>query len=334
MARLNSVCTVLATVLLTAAPALGGERDYVLEWLPPAGSVDGYRVLLGPQVGTYDETADLGYVDQDPDGICRATLILDAAQTYHVAMTAWNAYGESDLSNEIRVAASACDPAVCDDGDPCTADDCSTSGCTHSTIPDGTVCGAAGQLCVAGSCRAVECLQDADCTNADSCDGDEVCVDFFCAAGPRLECPAPTQCRDSGCSAESGCWSVDLPDGTVCDDGSASTFDDRCVAGQCTGVPATAELSVTAVTPEVVAPGRVRLHIGGSGFDAATQVRFAGGAGPTPAVSRVTWIDPGLLEVVAEIRPNGPRRARHWDVIVRDGQGREAVLDGGLIVQP
>jgi len=105
----------------------------------------------------YDQNLDLGFVFPDEDGVTRETIVLDAATGYYLAMTAYNEAGQSEISNEIFVAASACDPLACDDGNPCTADDCSEAGCTHVTLPDGEVRddglpGTVGDRCLAGAC--------------------------------------------------------------------------------------------------------------------------------------------------------------------------------------
>jgi hypothetical protein len=209
------------------------EREYVLRWLPPSGTVDGYRAYLAPQ-GLSTQALDLGAVAPDPDGIARATLQLDAAITYGVSMTAYNAAGESPRSNQITVAASACDPAACSDGDPCTADDCQTSSCTHTRLPDGSVCGS-GSVCIAGACRVPQCTSNADCDDADLCDGRETCAGFQCASGSPLTCAAPGPCQQGGCRADSGCWLASLPDGSACSDGNPDTTGDQCIAGRCAG---------------------------------------------------------------------------------------------------
>ncbi|MFH1545381.1 MAG: hypothetical protein ABIE23_04845 [archaeon] len=48
-----------------------------------------------------------------------------------------------------------CAEKNCDDSDPCTKDSCdvTTAECTHTTLPDGTACGA-GKQCISGVCKA------------------------------------------------------------------------------------------------------------------------------------------------------------------------------------
>ena len=45
-------------------------------------------------------------------------------------------------------------PNACDDGNPCTLDQCGAGTCSHSNLPNGTVCGANGNQCDAGNCVA------------------------------------------------------------------------------------------------------------------------------------------------------------------------------------
>jgi len=222
----------LVLALPTAGRAL--DREYVLRWLPSSGEVDGYRVYLDV-MGQATQVLDLGAVSADPDGIAREALQLDATQSYLVSMTAYNAAGESSKSNAVTIQASTCDPAACDDGDPCTADDCQNLTCTHSRMPDGAVCGS-GAVCISGICSVPQCTRDADCADGDVCDGLETCSGFRCLSGTPLVCPAPGDCQQGGCSASSGCFVSNLPDGTRCDDGNSSTTGDQCSAGHCVGI--------------------------------------------------------------------------------------------------
>jgi len=230
------------TGLLTLAPAnlVAGSRDYVLEWLPPAGSVDGYRVHLGGRPSLYDQILDLGLVAVDIDGIGRATLTLDSATDFYIALTAYNGVGESPLSNEVVVAASARDPLACDDAQECTADDCGANGCTHTALPDATFCSAsAGSygMCFAGVCQPAECTQASHCNDGNLCNGAESCSPLgVCGGGTPVTCGAPSQCAVPSCDPSSGgCRQNARPDGTLCNDGKRWTAGDQCVSGVCRG---------------------------------------------------------------------------------------------------
>lgn len=109
--------------LVTSAPALAQDREHVFAWMAPSGPVDAFTIYLGQSSGTYTQTVPLAFVPPDADGATRSAVTLDSALGYFATMTATNQSGESPHSNEIFIAPSACDPAACDDGDPCTADD-------------------------------------------------------------------------------------------------------------------------------------------------------------------------------------------------------------------
>lgn len=239
--RLGRALAIALAALAATAPSglAAGTRDYVLQWLPPSGSVAGYRVHLGAAPSLYDQILDLGVVPIDPDGIGRATLTLDAATDYYVALTAYNSAGESPRSNEIVVPASACDPSFCDDAQQCTADDCGPNGCTHTPVPDGTFCAAAGSLygmCMAGACQAAQCTDASHCDDGNVCNGAESCdVAGACSAGTPLRCGEPKQCSVPTCDPARGCVQVPRPNGTRCDDGRRWTTNDRCYRGTCRG---------------------------------------------------------------------------------------------------
>lgn len=154
--RAFSLLALAGVWFLSSHGAVAATRDRVLEWRPPSGNVSGYHVHLGRLSRSYDQIIDLGTVRADADGIGRSTLRLDAARRYYIAVTAYNAGGESRYSNEILVPASLCDPGLCDDGSECTADDCTANGCVHKVLPDDTVCDAGGRdgVCRVGICRA------------------------------------------------------------------------------------------------------------------------------------------------------------------------------------
>jgi hypothetical protein len=117
--RLALVTSLLLMASLT--PAFQGdaralERDAVLEFLPPSGSlVDGYRVYVMDDATQVVDDLDIGFVPPDADGVARSVLVLDTASSYRVNMTAYNAVGESAPSNQILIPAEACEPSLCDD---------------------------------------------------------------------------------------------------------------------------------------------------------------------------------------------------------------------------
>jgi hypothetical protein len=88
------------------------------------------------------------------------------------------------------------DDDACDDGDPCTIDQCdAASGCTHSIAPDGTPCGsfalcAAIDLCVFGSCTTVTIPEDTPCDDGDLCTVNDTCGGGACTGSVTVVDPA------------------------------------------------------------------------------------------------------------------------------------------------
>ncbi|MBW2415497.1 MAG: hypothetical protein JRG76_13400, partial [Deltaproteobacteria bacterium] len=231
---------------IATSPALAQEREHVFGWIAPPESVDGFTIHLGPTSETYTQQVELDFVPPDPDGVTRAAVILDSSLGYFATVTATNSAGESPHSNELFIGPSVCDPAACDDGDPCTADDCNAAGCTHDTMPDGTLCGAATEICLAGVCQQVEC------SDGDVCNGEETLgPDGACLPGVAPTCEPATQCADPVCDAVDGCLMLARPDGTSCDDGNPGTISDRCQVGWCVGDPALPDIPDVPEVPEV-----------------------------------------------------------------------------------
>ena len=124
------------------------------------------------------------------------------------------------------------EPLVCEDGNPCTSDDCSgLTGCVFEDITG-------------------PCDDGSACTNGDGCIGGT------CVGGVPLSCDDSDLCTVDSCSPEVGCVNEAIPEGEACDDGDACTgcapgdsdcsqFD-YCSAGQCAsglGKPCECEVS-------------------------------------------------------------------------------------------
>lgn len=102
-------------------------------------------------------------------------------------------------------------PPTCDDGNPCTSDWCDpASGCRHSAVTDGTVC-----------------------SDANHCNGTEVCRGGLCRAGTALDCDDGNPCTDDSCLAASGCRHPPVPNGHSCADEDACNGIERCRSGTC-----------------------------------------------------------------------------------------------------
>jgi len=147
--------------------------------------------------------------------------------------------------------------ALCDDGNPCTADSCNgTSGCLSDPVPmNGDVCReAAGDCDIAETCQGGECPADVFeavgtacgdstddvCTNPNTCDGNGVCQD-------NHE-PTTTVCRDDAgecdvaeyCDGAGNCPAdVYQQDDTPCDNDTVCDGREVCTAGKCVLVSGT-----------------------------------------------------------------------------------------------
>ncbi len=174
--------------------------------------------------------------------------------------------GTPGRTNSVSVASGCASAADCDDGDPCTADDCVDGCCSHVAGVDGVPCPDEGNscttdVCMAGQCvHLVECSADSDCADGDSCTLDR-CVSGCCSN--ETECDSDDDCEDglycNGlATCEDGCCVAGTPPCTAggccdeeaddcgetttctrdsqCDDGNPCTAD-SCVSGCCTHDP-------------------------------------------------------------------------------------------------
>jgi hypothetical protein len=137
-----------------------------------------------------------------------------------------------------RPALPACtNDAECDDGNACTTDLCTPSGCTNTAIS----CPADGNPCTAASCNpASGCGQTAladgsACDDGDACTVGDTCQSGACTAGTAATCDDGNVCTDDSCNASSGCVFTPVQDGATCNDGDACTDNDACWAGTCSG---------------------------------------------------------------------------------------------------
>ena len=103
------------------------------------------------------------------------------------------------------------DDVSCDDGNPCTEDEClGADGCWHQPQNGG------------------ECLDGDACTIGDHCE-QAVCL------GAPLSCDDQNPCTVETCDSEFGCQYEFTNE--LCDDGNPCTYGDTCLAGTCTGLP-------------------------------------------------------------------------------------------------
>ena len=104
------------------------------------------------------------------------------------------------------------DPCIglgCNDGNGCTADNCTQGACSFDAVPDGDACsfGDSSGVCLAGVC------DDDPCSSIDCDDGNQCTIDATCN---------PSNARCEGVR--------DTADGTACDFGE---LPGTCVSGRC-----------------------------------------------------------------------------------------------------
>jgi hypothetical protein len=84
----------------------------------------------------------------------------------------------------------------------------------------------------------VDCLSDAECDDADVCNGRETCVAGSCVLGTPLDCDDTNECTTDGCDPAAGCYNNAVADGTECGSRSCTGLDlmkQTCVSGACSG---------------------------------------------------------------------------------------------------
>lgn len=157
-------------------------------------------------------------------------------------------------------------PADCDDGDPCTADLCLSSGCEHTLFDgpcnDGDPC-TQGEVCVdavcgdgdavicddlnpctidlcvptLGGCQAEAVAEDTPCASTAPCLTAGSCEAGVCANQEAVACPEGGPCTEAVCLPDEGCTFKAAVDGDPCDDGDPCHQPGVCKGGGCAALP-------------------------------------------------------------------------------------------------
>jgi cysteine-rich repeat protein len=131
---------------------------------------------------------------------------------------------------------------ACNDGNTCTQSDTCVAGVCVGADP--VVCVALDQchdagVCDTGTgvCSTPAKADGAACNDSNACTQSDTCEAGVCLGASPVLCSALDQCHVSGsCDPATGaCSQPAKADGTGCDDGSACTRSDMCVAGVCVG---------------------------------------------------------------------------------------------------
>ena len=114
----------------------------------------------------------------------------------------------------------ACQPGaalVCDDGNPCTTDNCDPQdGCSTSKVANGTVCGS-------GACGGLKFTAAATCTSGQ------------CIAPAAKNCDDGQECTVDACDATAGCSNPSKAWGTACTPANSALLAPFCADALCTG---------------------------------------------------------------------------------------------------
>ncbi len=194
------------------------------------------------------------------DGECVAPVAMDGSVDSGTSPD--GATGDATASDGGDDAAPPCTAAECDDGNECTDDRCTASGCENrpntAACDDSTFCNGSDS-CMDGTCAVhsgdpcggLACDEMADscmgsCTTDAECPADVVAAWSSCAGfsdvcdetGMRSRDVATFTCMGGVCV---GAITTEMEacmrdsDGTICDDGMGCTFPDTCVGGVCQG---------------------------------------------------------------------------------------------------
>ena len=130
----------------------------------------------------------------------------------------------------------------CDDGSPCTKDNCDkVAGCVHIGLPGCSSCTEAADCADGNTCSFDFCLKDGTCdhqgatgvgcTDGSVCTEGDACDGTACKAGGQKKCDDGNPCTDDSCDAIAGCQAK--PNVAACTDGSACTVGDKCASSLC-----------------------------------------------------------------------------------------------------
>ena len=126
--------------------------------------------------------------------------------------------------------------AACSDGDACTAGDwCAAGQCA----PGATVGCDDGNPCTTDQCEhLVGCTHvaaDGECTDGNACTTGDACLAGKCVPTGNLKCDDANPCTTDACAFDVGCVASNA-DGLPCDDGQKCSAQDACVGGKCLGL--------------------------------------------------------------------------------------------------
>jgi probable HAF family extracellular repeat protein len=173
---------------------------------------------------------------------CQAGACVGASPVTCAALDECHVAGACNSTTGLCTNPTKPDGSPCNDGNPGTANDVCTGGVCGGT-PLGA-CTALDQCHLAGVrdpatgvCSNPMKANGASCNDGNACTQTDTCQAGTCVGQSPITCAAQDQCHVAGtCNPATGaCSNPTKADGAACNDGSACTGTDTCLAGTCVG---------------------------------------------------------------------------------------------------
>src|SRR5688572_30128745 len=213
-----------------------------------AGEVDPYDKeyeVLADEVFT-DIDAAIEFASDIGEGVAYVEGVNFSGEAVLAGCTDVTVAADDPASVEVTLIAAGsydCEDAETEDGSPCDDGMFCTTGetCDNGSCGDGSArdCSSQADDCAAGTCSEDDgCMfepqpDDTPCDDGLVCTENDACLDGQCI-GAEVLCTGTT-CSGAYCDeAYGGCVDdVDLPNGSICDDGNACTAASTCSYGTC-----------------------------------------------------------------------------------------------------
>lgn len=183
------------------------------------GCAGGESDTIGPihlSGASPDETQGSSETGDPPGGMDSTTS--GPAETSDTPTTTLPPPGETSAAPTTGPVLDCIEAADCDDGDPCTEDNCLNSACDNQPLDcdDDVPCTVDSCNPSSGVCE--HATDDAACADADLCNGVEVCDPMLgCQGGTPVTCSDGLACTADACEPATGMCSFDNID--ACDSG-------------------------------------------------------------------------------------------------------------------
>ena len=211
------------------APKRRGNQDVVAA---SDGAVVDVKKVVPGCVKTDPATETCDGVDNDCDGVTDSKTACDSGNpciksTCDAKLAADT--GDGCINENL-------DGAACDDGSACsTNDNCLNGGCKGApkNCDDGSPCTVDNCKASTGKCENVPLPPGQKCNDGNACTDNDTCTkDGACVGQSSAQCDDGNPCTKDGCDNNGKCVYQQLSEGT-CDDANPCTDKDVCLAGKC-----------------------------------------------------------------------------------------------------